>query len=96
MAQDPNTTFCALRQLWRTFNLVKKWDTSCAKVLTTLVEMNRHGYVRMNIARISLGSACKRIKSNVLLNIVPPFLDIGGFSALNANINKPVINSIMS
>ena len=96
MAQDPNTTFCALRQSWRTFNHVTKWDTSCAKVLTTLVEMNRHGYIRMNIARISLGSAFKRIKSNVLLNIVPLFLDIGGFSALNANINKPVINNIMS
>ena len=96
MAQDPNTTFCALRQSRRTFNLVKKWDTTCAKVLKTLMEMNRHGYVRMNVARISLGSAFKRIKSNVLLNIVLPFLDIGDFSALNAKINKPVINNILS
>lgn len=96
MAQDPNTTFCALRQSWRTFNLVTKWDTSCAKVLTTLVEMNRHGYVKMNVARISLGSAFKRIKSNVLLNIVPPFPGTGGFSALNTKINRPVINNILS
>lgn len=79
MAQDPNTKFCTLRQSWRTFNFVTKWDTSCAKVLTTLVKMNRHGYVRMNVASISLSFAFKRIKSNVLLNIVPPFPGIGGF-----------------
>ena len=96
MAQDPNTTFCALRQSWRTFNHVTKWDTSCAKVLTTLVEMNRHCYFRMNDARISLSSAFKRIKSNVLLNILQPFPCTGGFSALNQKINKPAINNILS